>query len=61
MADISKSYDPEADFAATGSVVCDDCGARLRPRTLESLPEHGCVERQARRIAHDGSGAEEGD
>lgn len=46
MADTSKSYDPEADFAATGSVLCDDCGARVRPRTLESLPPHRCAERQ---------------
>lgn len=43
-------YDPEADFAANGSVLCDDCGRRVRPRTLESLPEHGCaVVQQANR------------
>lgn len=50
--DAEEDYDPAADFAATGTVRCDDCGARVRPRTLESLPEHGCVERQrARRAA----------
>jgi hypothetical protein len=45
-------YDAAADFAESGGVLCDDCGTRLRPRTLESLPEHGCTERQrARREA----------
>lgn len=41
-----ESYDAEADFAETGSVLCADCGTRVRPRTLESLPPHGCVEKQ---------------
>ncbi|WP_188187522.1 hypothetical protein [Nonomuraea sp. SYSU D8015] len=36
------SYDAERDFAMSGSVLCDDCGLRLRPRSLESLPEHAC-------------------
>ncbi|MET9339247.1 hypothetical protein [Nonomuraea sp. NPDC003804] len=44
-----ESYDPEADFAATGTVLCADCGTRVRPRTLESLPEHRCAERQQAR------------
>lgn len=44
-------YDPVADFAATGSVLCDDCGSRVRPRTLESLPPHNCMERRAQRLA----------
>lgn len=35
-------YDPEADYAATGKVLCDDCGTRLRPQTLATLPDHGC-------------------
>jgi hypothetical protein len=26
-----------------------DCGTRVRPRALESLPPHGCVERQRAR------------
>jgi hypothetical protein len=39
-------YDPEADFVATGTVICGDCGARVRPKTLESLPPHGCDERR---------------
>lgn len=38
-------YDAEADFRATGSVLCDGCGSRVRPRTLESLPPHNCTER----------------
>lgn len=41
-----ESYDAEADFAETGSVLCADCGTRVRPRSLESLPPHGCVEKQ---------------
>jgi hypothetical protein len=36
-------YDAEADFYATGKVLCDDCGTRLRPRTVASLPDHGCA------------------
>lgn len=35
-------YDAEADFASTGKVLCDDCGTRLRPRTMATLPGHGC-------------------
>lgn len=46
-------YDTEADFRATGSVLCDDCGSRLRPRTLESLPPHNCTERRAQRLAEE--------
>lgn len=46
MARPPDDYDPAADFAATGSVLCDDCGTRVRPRTLESLPPHRCAERQ---------------
>jgi hypothetical protein len=41
--------DAEAEFAATGQVRCDDCGTLVRPRTLESLPPHGCSERQQAR------------
>ncbi len=41
------AHDAEKDFVATGAVVCADCGMRVRPRTLESLPPHGCMERQA--------------
>lgn len=45
-------YDAEADFRTTGSVLCDDCGTRVQPRTLESLPAHNCSERaRARREA----------
>jgi hypothetical protein len=43
-------YDAEADFRATGSVLCGDCGTRVRPETLKSLPSHNCTERaRARR------------
>jgi hypothetical protein len=52
-------YDVRRDFVENGSVLCDDCGGRVRTRTLESLPEHGCVERQARRSAPEGAGVEE--
>ena len=51
-------YDVDRDFIENGSVLCDDCGARVRRRTLESLPEHGCVERQ--RARRDASRTEEG-
>jgi hypothetical protein len=44
-------YDVHRDFVENRSVLCDDCGARVRPRTLESLPEHGCAERQRARRA----------
>jgi hypothetical protein len=44
-------YDPVDDFIATGSVVCDDCGSRVRTRTLESLPPHNCTERARERRA----------
>lgn len=39
-------YNAEADFAATGSVVCDDCGSRSRTRSLASLPGHDCTTEQ---------------
>ncbi|MFI6512884.1 hypothetical protein ACIBCT_35230 [Streptosporangium sp. NPDC050855] len=46
------TYDGDADYHESGGVLCDDCGKRVRPRSLESLPEHGCTERQhARREA----------
>ena len=44
-------YDPVDDFVATGSVLCDDCGSRVRTQTLESLPPHRCTERRAQRLA----------
>lgn len=44
-------YDAEADLAATGAVTCDSCGARVRTASLETLPDHGCRNRQ-RRAAH---------
>lgn len=39
-------YDAETDFAATGDVRCGDCGARVTPQTLATLPRHGCAEAQ---------------
>lgn len=42
-------YDVARDFADNGSVLCDDCGSRLHPHSLESLPEHGCAEKQKTR------------
>jgi hypothetical protein len=39
-------YDADADLIATGTVICDSCGSRVRTRTLVSLPEHRCSERQ---------------
>lgn len=37
------TYDAEADWLATGSVVCDACQARVKTPTLETLPPHGCA------------------
>jgi hypothetical protein len=48
VAENPDDYDAEADFARTGTVVCDDCGARVRPKTLASLPPHRCIEGQQR-------------
>jgi len=36
-------YDAEADHAATGSVLCDDCGTRIRTSTVATLPGHDCA------------------
>ena len=47
------NYDPVADFIATGSVICDNCGSRVRTRTLESLPPHNCTERARARRARE--------
>lgn len=48
---VPDGYDGEADFIATGTVLCDDCGCRVRPVTLASLPEHNCTERRRQRLA----------
>lgn len=40
------------EWLATGTLECQDCGTRVRCANLESLPAHGCVQRQqARRAA----------
>jgi hypothetical protein len=36
----------EREWERTGLIRCSDCGTRVRTRTLESLPEHRCIERQ---------------
>ncbi|MER5420365.1 hypothetical protein [Streptosporangium roseum] len=48
---VPDDYDAEADFRTTGTVRCADCGTRVRPRTLESLPPHNCIEMRARQLA----------
>lgn len=48
---IPADYDAERDFATSGTVVCGDCGTRVKPRTLESLPPHGCADIQASKRA----------
>jgi hypothetical protein len=35
-------YDSAAEFAATGGAHCPDCGQRVRPVTLDELPDHDC-------------------
>ncbi len=42
-------YDAERDFVVRGSVLCHDCGSRVCPETLASLPPHGCIEKQRAR------------
>lgn len=44
-------YDVERDFHQNGQAMCDDCGLRMRVLSLESLPGHGCLERQQARAA----------
>ncbi|MFF8932396.1 hypothetical protein ACF1AO_34600 [Streptomyces longwoodensis] len=39
----------ELDWQRTGRIQCADCGTSVRTRTLESLPEHRCTERQRAR------------
>ncbi|MGW2740668.1 hypothetical protein ACWC4D_41570 [Streptomyces sp. NPDC001288] len=39
----------ERDWHRTGRIRCDDCGTSVRTRTLESLPEHRCSQRQRAR------------
>lgn len=46
---LMATYDGDRDFITTGSVLCDDCGTRVRPKTLASLPEHRCTEKQRAR------------
>jgi hypothetical protein len=41
-----ENYSVEADFAATGSVICDDCGIRVRAVSPATLPYHGCAAAQ---------------
>lgn len=60
MAAPDPTYDPVDDFIKTGTVVCDDCGSRVRPRTLESLPPHNCTERAAARRAREAEEANDG-
>lgn len=43
------TYDGDRDFIRSGTVLCDDCGSRVRPETLASLPEHRCTEKRRAR------------
>lgn len=36
----------ERDWCRTGRIPCSDCGFMVRTKTLESLPPHGCTQRQ---------------
>lgn len=45
----------ERDWYRTGRIRCADCGASVRTRTLEALPEHRCA--QKRRARNEGRGA----
>ncbi|MER8002945.1 hypothetical protein [Streptomyces sp. NPDC095613] len=39
----------ERERERTGLIPCSDCGTMVRTRTLESLPEHRCIQRQRAR------------
>jgi hypothetical protein len=43
----------EREWIRTGRISCADCGTLVRTRTLESLPEHRCIERQRARRERD--------
>lgn len=45
------TYDGPSDYRESGGLLCGDCGQRVRPLSLVSLPEHGCAERQLARQA----------
>ncbi|MFE9252900.1 hypothetical protein [Streptomyces sp. NPDC007088] len=39
----------ERDWWRTGKIPCSDCGTVVRTKTLETLPSHGCAQRQRAR------------
>lgn len=39
----------ERDWCRTGRIPCHDCGTNVRTKTLETLPEHRCTQRQQAR------------
>ncbi|NJA56736.1 hypothetical protein [Streptomyces sp. NEAU-H3] len=39
----------ERDWCRTGKIRCQDCGTRVHTKTLETLPAHGCTQRQRAR------------
>lgn len=39
----------ERDWYRTGRIPCHDCGTTVRTKTLETLPEHRCIQRQQAR------------
>lgn len=39
----------ERDWYRTGRIPCHDCGTTVRTKTLETLPEHHCAQRQSAR------------
>ncbi|MYR75155.1 MULTISPECIES: hypothetical protein [unclassified Streptomyces] len=41
----------ERDWYRTGRIPCSDCGTMVRTKTLETLPPHGCTDRQRARHA----------
>ncbi|MYX67374.1 hypothetical protein K388_05568 [Streptomyces sp. KhCrAH-43] len=39
----------ERDWYRTGRIPCSDCGTLVATKTLETLPEHRCADRQKAR------------
>ena len=39
----------EEEWMRTGRIRCHDCGTRVTTRTLETLPDHHCTQRQRAR------------
>lgn len=46
---LASAREEEAEWQRTGRIRCDDCGTMVTTRTLVTLPDHRCTQRQAAR------------